>query len=235
MRILWLGFWSAMIGRGESNNRSLVAQGAIEAQRQQLGRVRTAMTDLIFQKKKMQDRLEAADREVVELKIDVQQAASEDRDELAVNLMTRLDTTQEEHTFLKAQVETLTRDVEIARETEQKLVKDITNAEQMIGALTSRYEALRLQRKIQVDLQDVSRAMSTVASATLSPLGEQVKRMEAELEAFQVRREGWEKDWQAMRQGRVSSRHRDALADLKRNLKQRHTLPAIIVAASPSV
>ena len=233
LRILWLGFWASLIGRSEASNRSLVAQGALQAQKQQLIRVRSAMTDLIFQKKKMQDRLQTVDQEVCELKQDVQQAASENKDELAVNLLARLESMQEEHTFLQGQVETLVRDVEIAKETEQKLAKDIGNAEQMLGTLSSRYEALRLQRKIQADLVDVNRTMSTVAGSALSPLADQVKRMEAELETFQQRREGWEKDWQAMRQSRVSGKHRDALAEIKRNMDLRHSLPAIVVAASP--
>ena len=222
MKILWLGFWSSLLGRSESSHQSLVAQGALQAHRQQLARVRDAMTNLIFQRKKMQDRLTQVDREVAELKVDIQQAAREDKDELAVHLIAKLESSQEEHAFLRTQVETLEKDVGIARETEQKLAKDIAQAEQMMGSLTSRYEALRLQKRIQSDLQSVTKGLHAgQANAALAPLSDQIKKMEAEMEAFAVRRQDWEQDWEKMRASRVASRHQLALDQIKQNLNPR--------------
>lgn len=229
LRILWLGFWSALVGRSESNHQTLVAQGALQAQRQQLHRVREAMTNLIFQKKKMQDRLTGMDREVGELKVDIQQAATEGKDELAMHLIARLETTQEEHRFLKGQVAQLEKDIIIARDSEAKLVKDIAHAEQLMGALTSRYESLRVQRKIQAELQGVTKTLIAGQTNTaLGPLSDQIKKMESEMEAFATRRQDWEQDWETMRAGRAPSRHRDALEQIKQSMKQPRQLPAAV-------
>ncbi len=229
LRILWLGFWTSLLGRSESSHQSLVAQGALQAQRQQLGRVREAMTNLIFQRKKMQDRLTHVDREVSELKVDIQQAAKEDKDELAIHLIARLEGTQEEHGFLRTQVETLEKDIGIARDTEQKLAKDIVQAEQLMGSLTSRYEALKLQKRIQADLQHVTRTLHAGQTSTaLAPLSDQIKKMEAEMESFAARRQDWEQEWEKMRASRVASRHRVALDQIKQNMNPRR-IEAVVV------
>lgn len=229
LRILWLGFWSGLLGRGEANHQTLVAQGALQAQRQTLERVRDALTDLTFQKKKMQDRLTQVDREVSELKIDIQQAAKEDKDDLAMHLIARLESTQEEHTFLRTLVETLERDAAIARETEHKIAKDITQAEQLMGSLTSRYEAFRLQKRMQADLQSATKALHAGQSnVALAPLSDQIKKMEAEMESFATRRQDWEKDWESLRASRQNSRHRDALLQIKQNLNPRRIEAAVV-------
>jgi phage shock protein A len=230
MRILWLGFWSSLLGRSEANHQTLVAQGALQAQRQQLARVRDALTNLIFQKKKMQDRLQQVDREVAELKVDLTQAAKEDKDELALHLIAKMESTQEEHQFLRTQVDTLEKEIGIARETEQKLAKDIVQAEQLMGTLTSRYESLKLQRKIQSDLQNVTKALhSGQSNSALVPLSDQIKKMEAEMEAYATRRQDWEKDWEKMRASRVASRHQAALDQLKENLHPQRRIEPVVV------
>jgi phage shock protein A len=231
LRVLWLGFWSNLIGQGEARNHSIVAQGALQTHKGHLRNVRDALTNLIFQKKKLGDQLQALDHELVELRTDVQQAAAQNRDELAINLITRLESAQEEHEFVKTQLRTIEQDIDMARDTEKQLVKEIAQAEQMIGALTSRHQALKVRRQLQQDLQSATRAVSVAGQAKLhQPLADQIHRLEAELESFQTRREGWEKEWQEMRAKRSSDRHHAVLDQIKRGLKQQTTLPTIVVA-----
>jgi phage shock protein A len=231
LRVLWLGFWSGLIGSSEARNHSLVARGALEAHKGHLRNVRDALTNLIFQKKKLGDQLQALDAEVVELRTDVQQAAAQNRDDLALNLITRLETAQEEHAFIKTNLHTIEQDIEMARDTEKQLIKEIAQAEQMLGTLTSRHQALQVRRQLQSDLQTASRALSVAGSAKLhQPLADQIHRLEAEIESFQARRDGWEKEWQEMRAKRSTDRHRAVLDQIKRGLKQQTTLPTIVVA-----
>src|SRR5687768_7616750 len=103
LKVLWLGFWTNLLGSSEARNQSIVAQGVLQAHRQHLTRVREALTNLIFQRKKLSDQLQELDQEVLELKTDIQQAARENRDELAINLIAKLEGAQEEHGFLKGQ------------------------------------------------------------------------------------------------------------------------------------
>jgi hypothetical protein len=61
-------------------------------------------------------------------------------------------------------------------------------------------------------------------------LADQIHRLEAELETFQQRREGWEKEWQDMRGKRSVDRHHAVLNEIKRKIKSQTALPTIIVA-----
>lgn len=228
LRVLWLGFWSNLVGKGEGRHQTLMAQGSVEAHRVHLRNVRDALTNLIFQKKKLGDQLETLEQELVELKIDTEQAAKENRDELALNLIARLEAAQEERTFLRTQLDTVVKDIELARETEKQLGREIVQAEQMLGTLTSRFQHLKVRKQLQNQLQSLS---SVPNGAKLhQPLADQIRRLEAELETLQVKRESWEKDWQSMRDGRAKSRHQAVLDQIKQSVR-RSTMPAVIVAS----
>jgi phage shock protein A len=228
LKVLWLGFWSSILGKGE-RNQTLMAQGSIETHKAHLRNVRDALTNLIFQKKKLGDQLAHFEDELAELKKDTEQAAAENRDELALNLIARLEAAQEERNFLKDQLATVLKDIELARETEKQLAREIVQAEQMLGTLTSRYQHLKVRKQLQNQLQSLS---ATTANATKlhQPLADQIRRLEAEMETLQVKREIWEKDWQQMRERRSKTRHQAVLDQIKQSVR-RNTMPAVIVAS----
>ncbi len=231
LRVLWLGFWSQLVGRGEERNQSLVAQGSIETHKRHLRSVRDALTNLIFQKKKLGDQLLALDRELIELKADTEQAAAESRDELALNLIARLEAAEEERKFLRGQLDTIAKDIDLARDTEKQLAHEIVQAEQMLGTLTSRYQALRVRKQLQNELQNLSRVVPAAGAKLHQPLADQIRRLEAEMETLHVKRENWEKDWQQMRDQRAKSRHQSVLDHIKQGMR-RQTMPAVVVAGS---
>lgn len=228
LRVLWLGFWSQLVGKGESRHQTLMAQGSIEAHKQHLRSVRDALTNLIFQKKKLGDQVESLEQELLELKLDTEQAAKENRDELALNLISRLEAAQEERTFLREQLDTVLKDIDLARETEKQLAREIVQAEQMLGTLTSRYQHLKVRKHLQSQLRSIATAPN--GAKLHQPLADQIHRLEAEMESLQVKRESWEKEWQAMRDGRSKSRHQAVLDQIKQSVR-RGTMPAVIVAS----
>jgi phage shock protein A len=232
IRVLWLGFWSRLIGQGEARHRALVAQGAIEAHRRHQLSVREALTDLIFQRKKTQDRLDALDAERGELKHDVEDAARSDQDELALNLIARLESVEEEHRFLSGQVTALERDVAMARDTEKKLGQEIEQAERTLGTLASRHQALRARAQIVQPLARAGQALQHSAEALSQPLADQVRRLESELEALETRRADWEKDWDKLRDDRSRARQSRVLSRLKDDIKRR-TVPIAVKVLTP--
>lgn len=231
MKTMWIGFWSQLIGNGEARHQTIVAQGAIEQHRHHLRSVRDALTNLIFQKKRLGDQLNQLDSELLELKEDVEEAARQDRDDLALNLLARMEAAQEEHTFLKEQVATLEKDIEVARATETQLQREIIQAEQLIGTLSSRFQALHVRKKLQSELQSLTRTLGNKQSNIAAPLKDQIHRLEAEMETLSVKRESWEKDWDALRARRTKGRHEAALRQIKDGMRRREVrLPAVIVA-----
>jgi phage shock protein A len=232
LRILWLGFWSRLIGQGEARHRALVAQGAIEAHRRHLVSVREALTDLIFQRKKAQDRLQLLDAERLELKQDVEDAARSDQDELAINLISRLEAVDEEHRFLTGQVAALERDVVMARDTERRLGQEIEGAERTLGTLASRHQALRARSQLVQPIARAGQVLERSAETLSQPLADQVRRLEAELEALETRRTDWEKDWDKLRTDRSRSRQTRILSRIKDDLKRR-AMPAMVIAVEP--
>jgi phage shock protein A len=226
-KLLWLGFWSGVLGGAESKNHSMAAQGAVEQQKRNMRNVREALTNLIFQRKRLADQLQALDHELVELRTDIKDAAHQDRDELALHLMARLETAEGEYRFLSDQITQLEKDIATARETETLLAREIVQAEQLIATLKSRHQALSVRRQLQSELSSLTRSVN--ATSASQPLQDQVRRLEAELETLQVKRETWEKDWEVLRSRRAKGRHEQALRNLKNSL-QRRTIPAIVVA-----
>jgi hypothetical protein len=91
-----------------------------------------------------------------------------------------------------------------------------------------------VRRQLQSELTTLTRAAANRVcrageGGASQPLADQVRRLESELEALQVKRESWEKDWESMRAKRTKNRHEHTLAQLKRSIRSR-ALPAIIVA-----
>ena len=229
VRILWLGFWSNLIGGSESRHKGLVAQGSLQSYKQHLGKLRDAMTNLIYQKKRMQDQLKVLQTEIYELKADIEEAVRSDADELAINLIAKVETVEEEYNFIKTQLAAVNKDIKVARETEAQLQKEISQQEQIMGSLTSRYASLKVRRELQAELQNASSVVSDSMAKVKIPIADHIRRLEAEMEVIQGKHQSWESDWQKIRSKRSESRHEEALRKIKENLRPRK-LPAVQVA-----
>ena len=235
MKILWLGFWNRALGDHEQQHPDLLAEGVLTSHRKHLQRIRRALTTLIFQRKRIGDQLAKLDAEILEIKRDLQIAAKEDRDELAVNLIAKLDTLQEQQRFLTSQLESLEEDAKHAEQTEKDLMAEISKAEMLTATLKSRHTALRVRRQMREELQHVGSNLARLTSSNASgAIQDQIRRMEAEIESLGSKQEDWEKEWRTVRKTRMANRHRDVLDKIKRNLRtDEFALPGT-TAASPS-
>jgi phage shock protein A len=214
MKVLWLGFWSGVIGSGEKNV-ALTAKGAIENHKQNLERVQNALTNLIFQRKKLDDKVSSLATELRELEQDLEQAAREDRDDLALVLISSVEKIKEEHDFLAKQSATLRVDIQQARDTESQLKREIIQAEQMLGSLTSRYEALKVRRNLQDQLSQIQSAVNSSTQKLEQPLTDHVHRLEAEIESSNQNVSEWSNELKEMRDSRHSTKHKEMLDRIK--------------------
>jgi phage shock protein A len=215
LRTLWVGFWDGALGREEARRSELVARGKVAEHKRHLADLRDAMTEMIFQRKKLQDRLDALTTEQRELTADVQAAADADKDEVAVNLLARLESRESELKFTSQQVAALEQDLVAARELDKRLTREVDDAERALGALTSRQQALRVRRRLGAQLDAVAGAALRDVNQLVEPLKDELRRLEADVEAHKAHRDGWEKDWEAMRAKRTTDRHAAVLAEIK--------------------
>lgn len=118
VKLVCRGFWSQLLGNGESHSQAIAAQGVLDQQRLTLRNMRDASTSLIFQRKRLVDQLDDLDREIIEPRPGVQRAAVD-----------------EARRLLKAQVVEIEQDIETAHAEETQLALELIQAEQQLQAL----------------------------------------------------------------------------------------------------
>jgi phage shock protein A len=123
---------------------------------------------------------------------------------------------------LVGQLDALIEDIKQARETDSQIKRDIIQAEQMIGTLTSRHQSLKVRRQMQTELSQICDSVSEGANQLEMPLANQVKQLESEMEAANLNKESWEQEWQELRNRRALSDHQAQLDEIKKSLGRKN-------------
>jgi phage shock protein A len=231
IRILWIGFWSSLLGNTEQNHQHLVNEGILKEQRAQLEKLRQAITQLIFQKKQIRHRTDEISEQLAQLKADLEQAALAGKDELAVHLIEKSEALEEENTFLMNHYAKLKEDLFAARETEKTVLENLEKMRYQLNALASRSQALKMRKKLKSQLQGTGSVLAQTRTS-MDAVHEQIHKLEAENEALSSHEEAWEKELKQFRKERKKTTYDQKLSALKAKLNQR-LLPQQAAIISP--
>lgn len=176
--VWWRGFWDSLFARGDARYGDIAFRGELASQRAQLDQLRRAMTGMIYHRKQLEDKRADARHEYQELQRDLAICLRENREELGIELLSRKQSLEADLSFMEEQIHQLQNDIAEGRTTEQALQTGISQAEQMIGTITSRYQVLRIRQHVRGTLDRVDRSAGRVHG----PLKQRLTRLEAELE-----------------------------------------------------
>lgn len=227
---LWKGVWESVVSRGEDNHQLLV-EGTIRDYRDRQLKIRQSLTNLVFQKKRLESKLAESGQQLKELTMNMEKAAKLGKDDLALKIIAKMETTRDEAGFLNEQIGKLEVDIAEASNVEKELSVKIGESGEKLRLLGSRIEALKLRKELQEDLNSLSGSIKSLSTDNgIQRLKDQALKLEVELET--VNGGDLEAELRMMEQENISSRHQEMLDQVKAGLKVAKPVPTdgIIVA-----
>lgn len=217
LNTLWKGLWESVASKGEENHQLLV-EGTIRDYRDRQLKIKQNLTNLVFQKKRLESKMIESDQQLKELTMNMEKAVKAGKDELALKIIAKVEMTKEEVGFLKTQVDKLEVDIAEASRIEKELSVKIGESGEKLRLLGSRIEALKLRKELQEDLNSLGGSIRSLTSDTgIQKLKDQALRLEVELE--NVGGGDLDIELRMMEQESIDGRHHDLLDEVKAKLK----------------
>ena len=217
LNTLWKGLWESIASKGEENHQLLV-EGTIRDYRDRQMKIRQNLTNLIFQKKRLEQKMQESGHQLKELTMNMERTVQAGKDELALKIIAKIETTKEEVGFLNQQVEKLEIDIAEASRIEKELGVKIGESGEKLRLLGSRIEALKLRKELQEDLNALGGSIRSLATDNgIQKLKDQALKLEVELET--VGGSDLDIELRKLEEENVNARHIEMLDEVKAKLK----------------
>jgi|GEM_PF-4732250 len=171
-------------GRG-SKKTALDEREFVLKQKQSLSRIASTLTELIFQRKKMESQLVQLKNESLHIEEDLVTAAEQDKDSVAIYLLERQQEVQKEMQLLQTHHQKVVGEIEKTKELKVSLVSQMERSRLQFSLLKSRKEALETRQKLENDFKSVS-GLHDSAQGGLQGMDEEILRLEASLESMDI-------------------------------------------------
>ena len=225
---LMSGFFSNAFGRTEKNNQQHMARGFIDKQKRSQKRLKENMTELIFQRKKFEVRLNKLENEKLSLKEDMELAALQDRDELAMKIMEQLEHISNEITETHNNLTVVKNEIELAKEVEVELSQQIEKSESQLAILVSRMESVKMRENLNNHFSKLHKEISGLRPG-LGEIEENILHLESRLENLQGVDGSWKGEVRKMRKERTQYSRKAKLEELKSRIKSRQLPGRVII------
>jgi len=203
------------------------AKLVISKQRRSQKRLKDSLTDLIFQRKKFETQLEKLENKRFGMKEDIEVAAMQDRDDLAIKLMEEMDLLVKEIDETSKNLEIIKNEIDSAKQVEIELSQQIEKSESQLAILVSRSQSVKMREELQSQFSRIHQEISHLKPG-LSVVEENILKLESRLENLQGPNEDWKKEVVKMRKDRTDHFRKARLEQLKMNLKSRQ-LPGRVI------
>ena len=214
---LWKGLWESIASKGEENYQLLV-EGTIRDYRDRQLKIRQNLTNLVFQKKRLEQKMNESGQELKELTMNMEKSVQAGKDELALKIISKIENTKEEVSFLKQQVDKLEVDIAEASRIEKELGVKIGESGEKLRLLGSRIEALKLRKELQEDLNALGGSIRSLSTDNgIQRLKDQALKLEVELE--NVGGSDLDIELRKLEQENINARHIEMLDKVKAKLK----------------
>lgn len=210
LNLLWTELRPWLSGGAEARRQGAAAQAALDRQKQHLLGAQEATTNLIFQRKRLKDRLQTLDDGLIALRTGAQEAARDDQDAAALQMLAKLEAAEEERRLLTAQAAQLEGEVATARRTERELACELDRSGKLMTDLQARHHNPRERRRLLAELE---------AGVARSIEG-----------ARQMSRERRTNELAAVRVRPTKGRHEQALGRLKDAMRRHRPIAARVAA-----
>lgn len=217
-------FFSQLFG---SSNENTDARKIVENQKNSLKRLADSLTELVFQRKKFEKRLEKLENKRINLKEDIEIAAMKDRDDLAIRLMEELDLVNSEVEETSSNLKMLTSEIETAKQVEIELGQQIKKSQAQLAVLNSRSQSVKMREDLHSQFSKIHQEF-TLIQPDLSSIEENILKLESKLETLDRANPQWKQEVHQMRKERTDHMRKARLQQLKMELGRR-SLPGQVI------
>lgn len=219
LKTLWRGFWESTVKKEEDRHHRLLIEGTIKEYHQKISQLKKALTTLIFQRRKLQRNLDEMSHKIANYKLNLEKCVTSGKDQLALQIIAKMESMKEEARFLKEQIKKLDGDIDEARKVEKDLQSRVGQAGNKLRVLGNRIEALKLRKHLQLELSEASNSLkSWMPENNLQKLQDQVLQLEVEVEGIEEPKL-LESELEKLEAENVESQHLEILDSLKVKLK----------------
>ncbi len=220
-------FFRNLFGSG-AQNPSRSAQAVIAKQKRSQRRLKESLTELIFQRKKFESQLEKLEAKKINMQVDLEAAANQDRDDLAIRLMEELELLGKESEETRKNLQLIVLEIDSAKEVEVELGKQIEKSESQLAILVSRSQSVQMREDLQSQFSKIHQEISHIKPG-LNVVEENILRLESRLENLQGPNEDWKREVVKMRKERTDHVRQAKLHQLKLKLKGRQLPGKVII------
>ncbi len=211
-----------------TSDPAAAARAMISKQKRSQKRLKDSLTDLIFQRKKFEAQLEKLENRRLGMKQDIEVAAYQDRDDLAIRLMEELDLMVKEIEETQTNLQLVENEIETAKQVEIELNRQVEKSESQLAILVSRSQSVQMREDLQNQFSKIHDEISHLKPG-LNVVEESILKLESRLENLQGPNEDWKKEVMKMRKQRTDHFRRGRLQQLKQQLKGRQLSGQVIV------
>lgn len=210
-----------------SEGDSFSAEKVIRKQKQSQQRLKGSLTELVFQRKKLEAQIRKLNDKELGLNEDLEMAAMGNKDQLALHLMEELEMTQLELKESKTNLDLVAKEIQSGKQLEIELAQQIKKSESQLAVLASRSQSVKMRKDLQNQFSKIHNEISYLQPG-LSDIEENILKVEAQLESIRGDQDQWKDEVSSMRKERRDRSREVRLAQFKRQLNAR-SLPGRIV------
>lgn len=226
-----LTFIRGLLGQLFSNHNAdpaFMARGVIQKQKHSQKRLKESMTELIFQRKKFEAQLVKLQNNKLNLKKDLETAAYQDRDELAIKLMEEMDLVVAEINDTQKNLDLVVEEIKTAKQVEVELASQIEKSESQLAILVSRSQSVKMREELQAQFSKIHKEISNIKPG-LTGIEESILHLESRLENIQEPQAEWKNEVVKMRKDRTDHLRKSRLEQMKMQLRSKKLPGRVII------
>lgn len=152
----WMHLFEDFIWKKETENPRLLIESTLREYAKKQSETRKTLTSLVFYRRQLEEKLTKAKDMMAFYQDKVEVLAKGNRDDEALELIGKLESLEEERTFIDEQLAKLNNDIQVAQKLENDLKVKMVLAREKMEVLSGRVEAMRLRKKLKEGLSQIS-------------------------------------------------------------------------------
>ena len=194
--------------------------------------LKNALANLMFQKARLEEKKTALENEILDSQRDLEEAVKQSRDELALHIIGKIETSTEDLKFLNEQILELSDDIESARMAKQQVEQGVLQYREKVKTLGSKMAALKARTAIKKELGAIRTTLADNKGSVgkhIDHLNQKITQMTVELEeSNDSKGKSLNQQIEQLREGRQNRRHQEILEEIKNRVNFRSK--AIVVS-----
>jgi len=189
-----------------------------------------SLIELVFQQKKYIGQNSSYQTELVQIKLDIEDSIRNNDDELSIMLLDKADQTNEEISFIKDQLISLSSDIVSLKENKKELQIGIKRYKDVLITYDSKMKALKARKEIFQEVHAIKAEVSSLSNeSTLTKIKDKIAYMNIEMSIHNGENVSVEQRLLTNRKQRLNTKNLDRLQKLKDQLNKNLSQNVVVV------